>query len=143
MDMSLQGAKVVIADGDRTVLELLQIRLDIAGFHTCVARNGDAVFETLKLVRPVAMIIDLALPGMDGFEVMSKLTVRGAKLPCPTIVMGRKLGPDDIRRAIALGARDCLIKPFSGADALERVSRLLRPPKPAPARPPVASAAYI
>lgn len=130
MNLALQGAKIVVADSDRTVLELLQIRLDIAGFHTCIARNGEAVFETLKLVRPAAMIIDLHLADLGGFEVLKRLTAHGAKLPCPTLVIGRKLSPDDIRMAISLGARDCMTKPFSGADVLERVARMLRPPVP-------------
>jgi len=69
--------------------------------------------------------------------------------PFPILIMGRALGVEDIRRAVALGARDCLAKPFSGADVLTRVSRLLqkRTDSPAvmasavPAPPPMQSVA--
>jgi two-component system catabolic regulation response regulator CreB len=128
------GLKVVVGDSDRTVLELLQIRLDLAGFHTCVARSGPAVLDTLKRIRPAAMVLDLGLAEMNGFEVLQNLTRRGEKPSCPILVIGRKLAIEDIQRAIGLGARDCMVKPFSGADILERMDRLLRAPaRPAPA----------
>jgi len=54
------------------------------------------------------------------------LRERYGKPPFPILIMGRALSVDDIRKAVALGARDCLAKPFSGADVLARVSRLLQ-----------------
>jgi len=130
MVMVSAGSKIVVADSDRTVLELLQIRLDVAGFHACVARSGPAVLETLKYVRPAALVIDIALAEMNGFEVLEALGRRAERLP-PTLVVGRKLAAEDITRALSLGARDCMTKPFSGADVLERINRLLRDPGPA------------
>ena len=67
-----RGLKVVVGDSDRTVLELLQIRLDLAGFHTCVARSGPPVLDTLKVIRPAAMVLDLGLPEIDGYEVLRR-----------------------------------------------------------------------
>jgi two-component system catabolic regulation response regulator CreB len=125
------GLKVVVADSDRTVLELLQIRLDVAGYHACVARTGPAVLETLKYIRPAAMVIDTDLQELDGFNVLRALGEKSERLPCPTLVVGRRLGPEHIRLAIDLGARDCMTKPFSGADVLERVGRMLRGSGPA------------
>jgi DNA-binding response OmpR family regulator len=84
---------------------------------------------------------------MNGFEVLEALNPRREKLPFPTLVMSRKLAAEDIQRAIRLGARDCLAKPFSGADALDRVTRLLRKAPVQAAPPPVAAmearASYI
>jgi DNA-binding response OmpR family regulator len=127
-----RGLKVLVADADRTVLELVQIRLDVAGYHACVERTGPAVLETLKNIRPGLMILDMDLPEMSGFEVLEALTRRGEKLPCPTLVVGRKLAIEDVKRAISLGARDCMAKPFSGAQVLDRVSRMLKPASAAP-----------
>jgi DNA-binding response OmpR family regulator len=145
MSQDLRGLKVVVGDSDRTVLELLQIRLDLAGYHACVARTGTAVLDTLKQVRPSAMIIDLGLADTNGFEVLEALNRRGEKPHYPILVIGRKLSPEDIQRAVKLGARDCMIKPFSGADVLERVARLLRPPasRPAPASASTASSVFV
>jgi DNA-binding response OmpR family regulator len=126
--------RIVVADHDRTILELLQIRLSIAGFDVFVERTGPAALETVRRVKPAALLLELNLPEMDGLNVMQCLGSRGDGIAFPILVMGRKLGPDDIQRAVRLGARDCLIKPFSGADVVERVERIFR--RPPPAQPP-------
>lgn len=126
MNLESQGRRILICDVDRTVLELLQIRFDLAGCHTFVARTGTSALETIKTARPAAMLLELNLPDMDGFEVLRALNPRGEGIHFPVLVMGKKLGAEDIQRAVKLGARDCLIKPFSGADVLERVARQFR-----------------
>jgi len=136
MNFDTRGLKVMVVEHDRAVLEMLQIRLEVAGYHTCMARTGALALETLRTFRPAAMVLDLDLPEFDGFSVLEALNPRHERLPCPTLVIARKLGAEDIQRAVALGARDCLTKPFSGADVLERIARMLRKPAhPAPHAP--------
>ena len=78
------------------------------------------------------MIIDAALQEMDGFEVIRLVRARHPDQNFPILLTGRGLKVEDVQRALSLGAQSCLLKPFSGADALERVQRLLRGPvKPA------------
>ena len=137
MNLESQGRRILICDVDRTVLELLQIRFDLAGCHTFVARTGASALETVKTARPAAMILELNLPEMDGFDVLRALNPRGEGIHFPVLVMGKKLSAEDIQRAVALGARDCLAKPFSGADVLERVARQFR--RHAPPAPPLAA----
>lgn len=134
MNPDLKDRRIVVCDSDRTVLELLQIRLDLAGCHTFVARTGAVALETIRAMRPHALLLELNLPEMDGFEVLRTLNPRGEGIAFPVLVMGKKLAPADIQRAVGLGARDVLIKPFSGADVLERVARQFRRAA-APARP--------
>ena len=131
MNMEMVGRRIVIADSDRTVLELLQIRLGLGGFETFVERAGPAALETIRRVRPAALVLELSLPDLDGFGILEKLNPRGAGIGFPILVIARKLGPEDIQRAVRLGARDCMTKPFSGADVLERVGRMFRRPAPA------------
>jgi DNA-binding response OmpR family regulator len=134
-----QGQKIVIGDSDRTVLEMLQIRLDTAGYHVCLARSGPAVMDTLRLVRPAVMILDANLMELSAFEILEGMKKRGEK-PCPVLLTGRRLCPEDVKRGADLGVRACMLKPFSGTDVVERVSRLLRPPTAA-AKPAAAAAA--
>jgi DNA-binding response OmpR family regulator len=132
MQFDTRGLKVLVADNDRTVLELLQIRLDVAGYHIIAARTGRAVLDILQHTRPAALVLDLNLPDMKGFDVLQALRASGCGT-IPILVIGRRLATEDIQRAVSLGARDCMTKPFSGAEALERVARLLRRATPAPA----------
>ena len=126
MNLDTRGQRVLIFENDRAVLEMLQIRFDVAGYHIMCARNGMAAIEMLGVMRPDVVIMEMALPEADGFRILEVLRQRYGKPPFPILIMGRALGVEDIRRAMALGARDCLAKPFSGADVLTRVSRLLQ-----------------
>lgn len=142
MQFDTRGLNIMIVDNDRTVLEMLQIRLEVAGYNTSTARTGRAALETMRHARPAALVLDINVPDVSGLEVLAALTPPGCRPPFPILVMGRKLSAEDVQRAINRGARDCMAKPFSGADILERVARLLRrtvAPTTAAAQP----AAYI
>lgn len=126
---------VMVVENDRTVLELLQIRLDVAGYATCMSRNATMASETLRNFRPAALVIDLHLPDGSAFEVLREFNPHEEKLPFPTLLMAKAPAQEDLRTAVRLGVRDILLKPFSGADAIERVARLLRPPCSPQTRP--------
>lgn len=134
------GHRILIADGDRAVLEMLQIRLDVAGYRVSVARSGPTAIEMTRSTRPHAVILDLNLPEQNGFEVLKALNPQGGRMAIPVLVMARKLSVEDIQQAVRLGARDALAKPFSGADFLDRVARLFRQPAAASAAPRTAHA---
>lgn len=129
---------ILIAENDRTVLELLQIRLDVAGFHTTTARTGPLALATLRSMRPAAVLLDLHLPEMDGYELLGSLMVKGERPVYPILATGKVGSIEEVKRAVSLGARDFLAKPYSGADAVDRMLRLLRKPAPPSARAPQA-----
>ncbi|HEY9219937.1 MAG TPA: response regulator [Phenylobacterium sp.] len=124
MILDQPGAKVMVAESDRTIAELLRIRLDVAGYQTSLVRSGRDVLETLRAARPAALMLEMRLPDINGFEILRLIQV--ARLSLPTLIMGKDLSTEEIRRAVALGARDVMVKPFSGATPLERVARLLK-----------------
>ena len=128
MNFDTRDQKIMVVENDRTVLEMLQIRLQVAGFDTCMARTGTMALETLRSFRPAALLMNLNLPEVDGYGVLEALNPRRERMPFPTLVMARKLGAEQIQRAVALGVRDCMTMPFSGADMLDRLTRLLRKP---------------
>ena len=133
-----QGHRVMVVDNDRTVLELLQIRLEVAGYRPYIVRTGRQALDLVLQIRPAAMIVDARLgdADADGFEIVSAIRARYPELHFPIVMTGRNLTADDVRRALVCGAQNCLAKPFSGADAVERISRLLQAPhhpQPAPA----------
>jgi len=121
---------VMVVDNDRTVLELLQIRLEVAGYRAYVVRHGRQALELVQQIRPAAMIVE-AHPGgagieIDGFEIVSSIRARCPEQHFPIVMTGRNLTADDVRRALVCGAQNCMAKPYSGADAVERIGRLLQ-----------------
>ncbi len=129
----MSSGRIAIADTDRTVLELLQIRLELGGYRAYVSRDGAELLETVRIARPTAMVLDLNLNGGGAKAVLEQLR-RKNQLTFPVLLMGRNMTPETLQEALQLGARSCIIKPFSGADVLERVNWMLRPP-PAERRP--------
>ncbi len=126
MILDARDVKIMVVEPDRTVLELIQIRLGVAGYDIRTARSGALALEVLRSFRPAAMVMELHMPEISGFDMLRTMNPRGERLPFPVLVMARNLAADEIRRAIGLGARDCMTKPFSGTDVVERVARMLR-----------------
>jgi DNA-binding response OmpR family regulator len=120
------GRKIVIADDDRAVLELLHIRLNVAGFRAVSVRSGAEAIRAVAQAEPSAMIIDRSLQDTDAFEVLRQFNARGRRPRFPILLTGRVLTELEVRYAARLGARECMIKPFSGSDALERLDRTLK-----------------
>jgi len=140
MQFDSRASKIMIVDHDRTTLEMVQIRLDVAGFHPLAARSSRAALEVLETSRPDALILERNLPDMDGMALLRAM----AALPgrsVPVLLVGRNLAAEDVRAGVQLGVRDCLAKPFSGAVVLERLTRMLKrggaPAAPTNARPAV------
>jgi putative two-component system response regulator len=120
-------AAILIIDDDEWILRLLRTVLERAGYSRVqVTSDPTAVGEMVADVRPDLVLLDLHMPGVDGFELLEligRLAGNGAKVP---VLM---LTADDCdqtkRRALAVGARDFLTKPFDQAELLLRVRNLL------------------
>jgi two-component system OmpR family response regulator len=128
--------RIFVAEDDPATLELIVTRLSVAGYEVTYARDGQQAVKAILANRPNAAILDVNMPILDGFGVMRTLrdhpSAPAARMPI--MVLTARNSPEDVRRAIQLGARDFLSKPFKDAHLLDRVGRLLRAP-PVAARP--------
>ena len=125
--------RIFIAEDDESILDLLITRMRIAGYHTSQERNGLAALEAIKRAPPNACILDVNMPGMDGFTVLKRLRADPLTAHVPILILTARRAPDDIKTAIQLGATDYLTKPFNDEQLLARVARLLRK-RPEPAK---------
>lgn len=83
-------------------------------------------------LRPNAMVLDINMPEMGGFGVLEALRATEGITRIPVLVLTARHASDDVQRAVSLGAKDYLTKPFNEGQLLARVARLLRRPLPAP-----------
>lgn len=120
--------KILIVEDDPAVLQLIVTRLSIAGYTTFQARNGQEAIRRIAEVMPAAMVLDINMPVVDGFEVLSQMKRNGQTSDIAVLVLTARNQPRDVREAIALGARDYLAKPFKDQQLLARVARLFRRP---------------
>jgi CheY-like chemotaxis protein len=124
--------KVLVVEDEPAVLELVVTRLAIAGYTTFQARNGQEAIRRMAEVLPAAMVLDLNMPVVDGFDVLAQMHQNGQTKVIGVLVLTARNQPQDVRQAIALGARDFLTKPFKDEQLLARVARLFRRPNQQP-----------
>jgi len=125
------GRPILVVEDDPIVGELLLLRLNTAGYRPHWVRNGQAALGRALEVRPRLVVLDLGLPGMDGFEVLAALKGARRIWPLPVIVLTARQNAADVTRAISLGAVDYVAKPFNGEALMARIERRLSPPAPA------------
>lgn len=130
MTMLARRPTIFVAEDDELIRELVRTRLELAGYHTRWASNGPETMAQCNLLRPDALILDINLPGLDGLSILQRWKERGVAPP-PTLMLTARHNANDVRDAIALGAKDYLTKPFSDVVLLARVARLLRVLTPA------------
>lgn len=120
--------RVLVVDDDEAVRELLSIRLGVLGYTVQTAKDGSVALDRFADFKPDAMIVDIDMPNLGGFEFLERLGVEKV-YRTPTLMLTGCLGDGDVRRAIELGARDFLAKPFEEHQLFRRMARLMRKPR--------------
>ncbi len=115
--------KVLVIDDEPQIRRALRAGLERSGHTVRLATHGEEGLDEAALHPPDLVILDLALPGIDGFEVCRQLR---EWFTGPIIVLSVREGETDKIRALDLGADDYLTKPFSLAELLARMRAVLR-----------------
>jgi two-component system KDP operon response regulator KdpE len=114
---------VVVVEDDRNIIDLVQSNLLVRGFTVIVSRTGEDVDELVRTHQPDLVLLDLMLPGVDGFDLCRDLRAQSS---VGIIVVSARRGEQDKVRALNLGADDYLTKPFGVDELLARITALLR-----------------
>lgn len=117
---------VLIADSDPFNLRLLQELCEAAGYRVATASDGGEVLDTIARERPGLLLLDVAMPTLDGFEVMRILKSDRELASIPVILVTPEGDVDARGRGIELGAEDYLTKPYRVFDVQQRVRNALR-----------------
>jgi DNA-binding response OmpR family regulator len=120
-------AQILIVEDDRNIALLVETYLTKAGFRTQVAHDGNAGLELARRHPPALVILDLMLPGVDGWDLCRELR-RLSDVPI-LILTAREEEVDRIV-GFSLGADDYVVKPFSPRELVERVKAILRRARP-------------
>jgi len=117
--------KILIADDRSEVVELVKVTLEGEGYRTIEASDGREALEKIRKEKPNLILLDIVMPKMDGFEVLSKLKNDSQTKDTPVIMLtaqGQKVDQEKGRR---LGARDYITKPFSLSHLLNKIEEIL------------------
>jgi signal transduction histidine kinase/CheY-like chemotaxis protein len=111
---------VVVVEDDRRSFDLLRVYLEAAGVRVVGARDGEEGLDTVRRLSPAGVILDILLPGIDGWEVLAQLKADSRTAQVPVIVVSML---DERGRGFALGAAEYLVKPVGKEQLLAALYR--------------------
>ena len=119
----MSNNKVLIVDDDENIVELIRLNFMKEGFDTCTANNGERALELFKSETPSIVILDVMMPGIDGWQVCREIR-RISNIPI--IMLTAKGETFDKVLGLELGADDYMVKPFETKELIARVKAVLR-----------------
>ncbi len=119
-----RGARLLVVDDEPVILELLAGALRFAGFDVLTAATGAEALRAAAAGQPDLILLDVMMPGCDGFEVIRRIHDSGPRIP--VIFLTARDTPRDRVAGLSLGGDDYITKPFSLDEVLARISAVLR-----------------
>jgi DNA-binding response OmpR family regulator len=123
--------QVLLVEDDTVLSDGLRRVLQASGMEVELATDGLAADQLLQKSTPAVAVLDIGLPGIDGFEVVRRLRARGSNLP--VLLLTARDAVEDRVRGLELGADDYLVKPFATPELVARIRALARRNAPRPA----------
>jgi two-component system alkaline phosphatase synthesis response regulator PhoP len=116
--------KILVAEDEKALARTLKLKLENAGYFVTAVYNGDEVFRELDAGRFDLLVLDLVMPGLDGFGVLARLKQRGVKMP--VVVLSNLSQAEDIQRVVSLGTGHYLIKSETAIkDVVAQIGQIL------------------
>ncbi len=118
--------KIMVVDDEPDTVDLVKLVLEKEGFEVIIAFSGRECLEKIALEKPDAVLLDIMMPEMDGWEVFKKIRERFEELPVAMLTV-RSQDIDKMLGLHVLKANDYITKPFGRKDLVERVKKLVEP----------------
>lgn len=109
----MNSQKILIVDNETQILERLSRLLEASGWHVSTALNGKDALEQIKVNRPDAIVLDMVMPEMDGFQVARSLKSHPQYRSIPIVAATSLTSPADRQRCLAAGCDHYMAKPFT------------------------------
>lgn len=119
----MENNTILVIDDDRNILEIVKLYLTKEGFLVQVGERGDTALALFREAKPALVVLDVMLPGLDGWKVLHQLRQES---DTPVIMLTAKGDTLDRVQGLDLGADDYMVKPFDAKELLARVKAVLR-----------------
>ncbi len=120
------ASKILVIEDDKFLRELITQKLKREGYDVREAVDGEDGVKKVTEEKPDIILLDLILPGIDGFEVLSKIKDNPERKDVPVVILSNLGQKDDVERGLKLGAVDFLIKAhFTPGEIIEKVEAVL------------------
>lgn len=120
-------SKILIIEDDKFLRELIVSKLSMEKFEILEAVDGEEGIKKIQSEKPNLILLDLILPGIDGFEVLSKMKQDVSLKSIPVIILSNLGQRDDVEKGLKLGAVDYLVKAhFTPNEIIDKVKAILK-----------------
>ena len=119
-------AKILVAEDERDIRDLISFTLQFAGHDVVAAANGEEAFTKTRSELPDLVIMDVRMPKMTGYEACKLIKADEATQRIPVVFLSAKGQEAEINTGIISGADEYILKPFSPDQLVERVKNILR-----------------
>jgi DNA-binding response OmpR family regulator len=120
---------ILIVDDEPNIVIPLQFLMEQNGYSTLVAQSGEEALEMISKEKPDLVLLDIMLPGVDGFEVCEIIRLNPEWRNTRVIFLTAKGRDVDIAKGMVLGADEYITKPFSNQQIIDAVKKLLEKPE--------------
>ena len=117
-------AKILIADDDATLRDMLRTAFERDGHEVAFAENGSGTGELIRETMFDLVVLDISLPDKTGPELLAQLKLENALVP-PTMILSAKVSHELVRECVDAGAKDFVIKPFNLPVLMQRAAKLI------------------
>lgn len=121
---STRGAKVLVVDDEENIRQLLSVSLKFQGYEVETAADGPAALDRCRAAKPDVLVLDVMMPGMDGFGLLRRLRADGVE--APALFLSARDTVEDKINGLTIGGDDYVTKPFSLEEVVARLQVLLR-----------------
>jgi DNA-binding response OmpR family regulator len=125
---------IMVVDDNRDLVEIIRVTLESNGFNVMCFYSGEELLAALEKEKPDLILLDVMMPQMNGFEVLTKLKWKAATGSIPVILLTAKVHHDDVLRGYKLGTDNYIKKPFDNTQLVTSINRLLGLPDIQPSR---------
>ena len=119
------AARVLVVDDDPVIVRLLEVNLRLEGYDVETASRGDEALERAVATSPDLIILDVMMPGLDGWATARRLREQPAFADTPVVFLSARAQDDDRSKGLSLGSVSYVTKPFDPVRLMELVARLL------------------
>jgi DNA-binding response OmpR family regulator len=119
------AATVLVADDDADILRIVELNLRLEGFEVVTARDGPDALAKAVTVRPDLVLLDVRMPGIDGYTVCARIRADASLAAIPVIIVTANYGSAEGEAARRAGADDFLVKPFHPDMLLDMAKAML------------------
>lgn len=118
--------KILVIDDEPDFLKVISARLEHNGFKVYLASGGQEALKSMESEIPDILILDILMPGMDGYEVLRKIRSNNKTADIPVIILSGMPSQEEKSKALDMGADDYITKPYHLEEFLSRINALLR-----------------